>query len=187
MSVSLKRKELLVAAIGVATLLPGCGGSVVGLPVPEEPTEVTLWDFRASPLVEASAFSWIILQKVRTDQTDQWDFGFSLEEDGTALLFPRGSVLDAPSTAGLQFVDETFEQLVLAPDSGYVTDEPVSVRVGDVLAGVSRRDCGVLNLVRFGKLEILEIDEIRGTLTFKQLANPNCENRNLVPGEVGET
>ena len=177
----------LLAALSVAWALPGCGDSVIGLPVPDEPTEVTLADFRTSPLVEPSAFSWILVQEVRTDLTSQWDFAFALEADSTARLFPRASVLELPSTAGLQIVPETFEQLTEAPADGYITEEPVSVRVGDVLAAVSRRQCSSLNLVRFGKLEILDIDVIEGKLTFKQLANPNCENRSLVPGEVGET
>ncbi|MEE8595767.1 MAG: hypothetical protein V3T25_07845, partial [Gemmatimonadota bacterium] len=101
-------------------------------------------------------------------------------------LFPRASVLEQPSTAGLQIVPVSFDDLTRAPQGGYITDEPVTVQVGDVLAAVSRRQCGSLAFVRYGKLEILDIDLIRGRLTFKQLANPNCENPNLVPGEAGE-
>ena len=166
-------------------LLPGCSGTPIGLPVPDEPTEVTVADFNAGPLVEPSAFSWVLLQEVRTDQTSEWDFAFAFE-DGLAKLFPRASVLDQPSSAGLQIVDVTFDELILAPETGYITDEPLAVQVGDVLAGVSRRQCGGVSLRRFGKMEILDIDPVSGRLTFKQLANPNCENRNLVPGEVGE-
>lgn len=176
----------LLAATWMAMSLPGCGSSVVGVPVPEEPGEATLADFRTGPLVEPSAFSWIVLSTVRTDQSGQWDFAFALEADSTAQLFPRASVLDQPSTAGLQIVPVSFDNLIRVPETGYITDEPVTVQVGDVLAAVSRRQCGSLNFVRFGKLEILDIDLIRGRLTFKQLANPNCENPNLVPGEAGE-
>ena len=61
--------------------LPGCGDSVVGVPVPDEPGEATLADFRTGPLVEPSAFSWIVLSTVRTDQSSQWDFAFALEVD----------------------------------------------------------------------------------------------------------
>jgi hypothetical protein len=176
----------LLTGICLATVLPGCGDSPVGVPVPDTPGEATLTDFRTGPLVEPSAFSWIVLSVVRTDQSSQWDFAFALEADSTAQLFPRGAVLEQPSTAGLQIVPESFENLTQAPLTGYVTDEPVTVQVGDVLAAVSRRQCGSLALVRYGKLEILDIDLARGQLTFKQLANPNCENPNLVPGEAGE-
>ncbi len=176
----------LLAATWMALSLPGCGDSIVGPPVPDEPGEATLADFRTGPLVEPSAFSWIVLSTVRTDQSSQWDFAFALEADSTAQLFPRGAVLEQPSTAGLQIVPVSFENLTRAPPGGYITDEPVTVRVGDVLAAVSRRQCGSLAFVRYGKLEILDIDLIRGRITFKQLANPNCENPNLVPGEAGE-
>ncbi len=175
-----------LAATWMAMSLPGCGDSPVGVPVPDEPGEATLADFRTGPLVEPSAFSWIVLSTVRTDQSSQWDFAFALETDGTAQLFPRASVLEQPSTAGLQIVPVSFDDLTRAPQGGYITDEPVTVQVGDVLAAVSRRQCGSLAFVRYGKLEILDIDLIRGRLTFKQLANPNCENPNLVPGEAGE-
>ncbi len=186
----LKGEPRLLTVLWLALALPACGDSVVGPPVPDEPTEVTLADYSQSPIVDASAFSWIILQKVRTDQTSEWDFVFVLDDDGQAQLYPRSSVLAEPSTSGLQVVDESFEQLTVAPADGYITDEPVPVVVGDVLAAVSQRRCGLavgLALVRFGKLEVLAIDPARRTLTFKQLANPNCENRSLVPGEVGGT
>lgn len=186
----LKGKPRLLTVLWLALALPACGDSATGPPVPEEPTEVTLADYSQSPIVDASAFSWIILQKVRTDQTSEWDFVFVLDDDGQAQLYPRSSVLAEPSTSGLQVVDESFEQLTVAPADGYITDEPVAVVVGDVLAAVSQRRCGSavgLALVRFGKLEVLAIDPARRTLTFKQLANPNCENRSLVPGEVGGT
>ena len=175
----------LWTAIFFVALLPACSSTPVGLPVPEEPAFATVADFLEGPLVEPSAYSWILLQTVRTDQTNEWDFAFALQ-DGVANLFPRASVLDEPSSAGLQIVDVSFEELTIAPATGYVTDEPVAVQVGDVLAAVSRRQCGGIALRRFGKMEILDIDLASGRLTFKLLANPNCENPNLVPGEVGE-
>ena len=67
-----------------------------------------------------------------------------------------------------------------------MTDPPGAVQVGDVLAAVSQRRCGSFNRRRFGKLEILAIDRERGEVSFKFLANPNCEIRSLVPGEAGE-
>ncbi|MCZ6477894.1 MAG: hypothetical protein O6851_06240, partial [Gemmatimonadetes bacterium] len=113
-------------------------------------------------------------------------FVFALEDQGVAELFPRGAVLDPPSTAGLQIVPESFDDLTEAPEFGYATDAPVSVQVGDVLAVVSQLRCGSFNRRRYGKLEILAIDRERDEVTFKFLANPNCEIRSLVPGEVGE-
>jgi len=182
----LRRTFRLVTVGAIAWTLSGCGRSPIGLPVPDEPSEATLADFFVGPLTAPSAFSLILLRAVRTDQTQEWDFAFALEDQGVAELFPRGAVLEPPSPAGLQIVAESFEELTEAPESGYVTDAPVAVQVGDVLAAVSQLRCGSFNRRRFGKLEILAIDRERGEVTFKFLANPNCEIRSLVPGEVGK-
>ena len=182
------RGRIIIAATALAApWLPGCSDDPIGIPVPDEPSEATIADFRNAPVVEPSAFSLILLDVVRTDQLSRWDFVFAFDDDGTAELFPRAAVLDEPAafSSGLQVVNTTFEGLTEAPESGYVTDEPVPVQVGDVLAVVSEPECGSFNFRRFGKLEILEIEPVRGTLAFKYLANPNCENRSLIPGEVG--
>ncbi len=182
----MRRTFRLVTVGAIAWTLSGCGSTPFGLPVPDEPSEATLTDFFVGPLTAPSAFSLILLRAVRTDQTQEWDFVFALEDQGVAELFPRGAVLERPSTAGLQLVAESFEELTEAPEFGYVTDAPVAVQVGDVLAAVSQRRCGSFSRRRFGKLEILAIDRERGEVTFKWLANPNCEIRSLVPGEVGK-
>ena len=182
----MRRTFGLVTVGAIAWTLSGCGSTPIGLPVPDEPSEAILADFFVGPLTAPSAFSLILLRAVRTDQTQEWDYVFALEDQGVAELFPRGAVLEPPSTAGLQIVAESFEELTEAPEFGYVTDAPVAVQVGDVLAAVSQRQCGSFNRRRFGKLEILAIDRERGEVTFKFLANPNCEIRSLVPGEVGE-
>ena len=180
------RIQILAAGLAAAWL-PGCGDTPIGVPVPDEPSEARIADFRNAPIVEPSAFSWILLTEVRTDQVSRWDFIFAVADDGTAELFPRAAVLDEPAalSSGLRVVNSSFEGLTEAPDSGYVTDEPVPIRVGDVLAAVSEPECGAFNFRRFGKMEILEIEPVRRTLAFKYLANPNCENRSLIPGEVG--
>ncbi len=182
----MRRTFRLVTVGAIAWTLSGCGSSPIGLPVPDEPLESTLADFFVGPLTAPSAFSLILLRAVRTDQTQTWDYVFALDEQGVAELFPRGAVLEPPSTAGLQIVAESFDDLTEAPEFGYVTDAPVAVQVGDVLAAVSERRCGSFNRRRYGKLEILVIDRERGEVTFKWLANPNCEIRSLVPGEAGE-
>jgi len=182
----LRRTFRLVTLGAIAWTLSGCGSSPIGLPVPDEPSEATLADFFVGPLTAPSAFSLILLRAVRTDQTQTWDYVFALTDQGVAELFPRGAVLETPSTAGLQIVAESFEGLTEAPEFGYVTDAPTAVQVGDVLAVVSELRCGSFRRRRFGKIEILAIDGERGEVTFKFLANPNCEIRSLVPGEAGE-
>lgn len=166
-----------------------CGDAFERLlgPVPERPTEVRLVDFRTGPLQEPSAFDVVGSRAVRVDQTSGWDFLFLLTEDGVAQLRPFEAVTGQLSEAGLRQVDSSFEALSAAPQGGYVRTEPVPIAEGDVLAVVSRRDPSFsgIRCRRFGKLEILEVDQVAGRLSFRHLINPNCETRGLVPGETG--
>lgn len=180
------RGVLWLAAVALGL---GCGDAFERLlgPVPEEPTEVTLVDFRTGPLTEPSAFDLIGARAVRVDQTSQWDFLYFLLAAGVAELRPFEAVTGSFSEAGLQKVSTSFEATTLAPEEGYLTDEPVAVEEGDVLVVRSRRDPAFAGLRcrRFGKLEILRVEPATATLTFRHLINPNCERRGLVPGEVG--
>ncbi|MFQ5679451.1 MAG: hypothetical protein ACE5HP_08320 [Gemmatimonadota bacterium] len=178
---------------GWAWLLPflaaGCGASFQNFfaPVPDEPTEVELADHLRGPLQRPSAFDMFLARPVRVDQTDSWDFLFLVTPEGEPQLRPVAVVTGELSDAGLQKVSESFEMLLEAPEEGYVTSSPTVIAEGDVLAVVSRRDPALqgLRCRRFGKLEILEIDEAGGILRLRHLINPNCEGRGLVPGETG--
>lgn len=156
-------------------------------PVPEEPTEVTLWDFREGPFNRVSAFDVLGSRPVRPDQTPGWDFLFYLTEQQVPELRPYSVVAVDESDAGLQRVTASFEGLAVAPAEGYEVAVPLSIAVGDVLAMVSRRDpTGGFRCRRFGKLEVLAIDPEARTVTFRHLINPNCESRGLVPGQRGD-
>jgi hypothetical protein len=179
-------------AVGMAILVwavSGCSDpfSEFLQDVPLEPTTVELKDYRTAVLQEQTAFDIVGERTVRVDQTGSWDYLFVSSESGTPQLAPFTAVSGLFSEAGLQHVDETFEGLRNAPESGYVTDEPTAVSEGDVLAAISRRDPGISGRCRYyAKIEILEIDESAGTIQFMHLINPNCEDRVLVPGQHGE-
>jgi hypothetical protein len=96
---------------------------------------------------------------------------------------PRGGFLEEESESGIQGVDEAFDRLRSAPESGYVTSGLVPVAAGQVFALRSRRDPGYGN-VRcryYGKMQIDAIDVSAGTLDLSFIVNPNCEKRQLVP------
>lgn len=182
------RNSIVLAVVAVSLALAGCDDSLAPQrrPVPEEPSEVTLFEFRDSDLRDPSAFDAIIGQAVRTDQTSEWDYLFALRASGAAELRPRNVVLGGGSVAGLQVVEQEFGQLDQAPENGYRTGSAVAVSEGDVLAGRSRQDPSLAQLGcnYFLKMEILSVDPAAGTLTFRHLINPNCNQRNLVPGST---
>jgi len=162
-----------------------CGSSndPIILPLPSEPSEADLVNFSGDDLLDPSAFDILDALDARTDQTPGWDFVFQVGPDTTTLR-PRSDVTTDSASSGLQQVPVSFEELTQAPSDGYVTEEPVPVKVGDVLAGRSRRDPTFsVRCLRYGKFEVLAIDVVAGTVTLKHLVNPNCEQTGLLPGD----
>lgn len=180
------KRYIGVAAAVSAIGLGACGGSedLLLIPVPDESLESTLADFSGGGLSDPSAFDVISGDAVRTDLFPGWDFLFEVRPDGNPVLWPRSAIAEEDSDAGLQLVGQTFDGLTSAPEDGYVLLEPVAIDSGDVLAVRSRRDpaFGSVRCRRFGKLEVMALEEAEGTMTFRFLVNPNCEKRTLVPG-----
>lgn len=177
----------VAAALAVSALAAGgCGSSGLLAPVADTASVATLSDFRTSDLGSPSAFDIISGTAVRTDITSGWDFLYYITSDGTMQLRPRDMVLGGTSGQGIQKVTQTFENLTEAPSGGYTTDAPVTVSKGDVLAVVSRSDPNLAVQCRyFMKMEITAVDTSAGTITFRYLTNPNCEQRILQPGQGG--
>lgn len=183
----LKRYLTAVAALGAA-ILSACGDPLQPtlIPLPDEASEEVLVQFSEGDLTENSAFDMITAAGVRTDQTLGWDFVFDLLPAGTAVLWPRSSIIGTEESvdAGLALMDTEFDSVREAPEGGYTTLESVAIEVGDVFAVQSRRDptYGSIRCRRYGKIEILELNASEGSLTLRHLVNPNCEKRTLVPG-----
>lgn len=183
----MKKVGLLSAVL--LLVLAGCedpfGPNQRPLPLP---ALVTTWDFEAHPLRKPSAFDMESGGTARITETSRWDFLYSVPPGESPELRPRAVVVGDSSAAGLQRVEVAFDSLTEAPEEGYVTGEPVPVDSGAVFAARSRQDDDFQSLRcrRFGKLEIVSIDRAAGTVTFRQLVNPNCEERKLsadsVPG-----
>jgi hypothetical protein len=164
-----------------------CGGATAPNTIanPDDPTEAVLFDLRDQVVRNPSAFDIISSSPVRLDSNTRWDFVFLIRADGTAILKPRATITDEIRLdAGLVKTSLTFDEVRSAPAGGYERVRATTIDEGDVLAMQSQRD-PVLQPVRcrrYGKMEILSIDVAAGTVTFRHLINPNCENRNLVPG-----
>ena len=84
----------------------------------------------------------------------------------------------------------TFENTLLAdvteaPSDSleYVSDQPVPVEFGNVYVIKTNRSPGSYgrNCHYYAKLEAVDIDPIGGTLIFRHVTNPVCNDRDLVP------
>ena len=188
MRVSPTSLSFLASAVLMTVVLAACEDPFAPQlrPVPEEPSTAVLFDFETSDLRSPSAFDVAGRREVRTDQTAGWDFLLGRDE-GEFEFRPRNVVLGGNSTAGLQPFDGTFEELRMAPEGGYVTDETVAVEVGDVFSARSRQEGGGFGIgcLRFLKLEVTALDPQEGSATIRYLGNPNCGRRTLVAGATG--
>lgn len=155
--------------------------------LPSEPGQATLVSLEDGSLRQESAFDIAGSGPVRTDQTSEWDFAVDRDGAGDLLFAPRNVILEASSAAGLQRIESSFEDLTVAPEEGYTSDETVPVEEGAVYAARSRRDPNVrVSCFRFMKLEVVSVDRAGGLVTFRHLINPNCGRRTLVAGASGE-
>ncbi len=152
-------------------------------PVPD-PEEVVLHDFDLGSLLDPAAFDMFNRSAVRTDQSNAWDFVFSVDSGIGPTLQARESILGLESDAGLQTSNSEFGLLSTAPKDGYITNEPVPIAVGSVLTVRSRQTLSFRTRCRvYGKLEIISIEGTPATVTLRFVINPNCEQRDIEPEE----
>ena len=145
---------------------------------------VTIGALTGTPLTIPSAYSVSESRAVRTDQSAAFDFAYEVGA-GPPRFFPAAALgLGGSGTqAGFLEVGGEFADLEMAPQNGYVTDEPLPATPGLVYAVRSRIVCSSFGGVpMYGKLEVLELDAEAGTVTFQVLTNNNCGYRSLEPG-----
>jgi hypothetical protein len=144
----------------------------------------TLYALIGTPVQTPSAYSIQGSRRVRTDTTSAFDFAYNLQMDGSHVFVPR-AVLGIDSTAsvrpGLQPRTETFEAITEAPSNGYVTDQVVPITVGDRYVARSRIVC-TIGVPTYAKLEVLAVDDVARTVTFRILTDDNCGFKGLEPG-----
>lgn len=175
----------LFGAVAIAVTACGNSTGVDTISNPDDPTDAVLFDFLDGEVRNPSAFDILAGSPVRLDSNTRWDFVFQIGQDGTAHLRPRGVIIgETGIDAGLAKLTVTFDEVQSAPAGGYERLRATTIEEGDVLAMQSQRDALLepVRCRRYGKIEVLAIDTAAGTVTFHHLINPNCENRNLVPG-----
>ncbi len=182
-------KRLPFRALVALLPLVGCGNSTgpIVVPNPAEPTEVVLYDFLTGDLLDPSAFDLIFQRAVRTDVEIGWDFVVFTDLEGVPVARPRGGFLNSEEEddSGIRTMGSSFEGTVEAPETDYVQDGTVALAEGDVFVVRSRRNpsYGTVRCRYYGKFEVLAIDPEAGSITFRHLINPNCERRDLEPGD----
>ncbi|HEU5304088.1 MAG TPA: hypothetical protein VFU40_05535, partial [Gemmatimonadales bacterium] len=119
-----------------------------------------------------------------TDLSTEFDFAYNVEADGRHVFLPRAALgIDTANTVkpGFRRMNEAFDAITLAPGSGYTTDDPVVLAVGERYVVRGRVTC-TLGLPKYAKMEILQFDDVAGLVTFRVLTDDNCGFRSLEPG-----
>jgi len=174
--------------MGFAIGFGACSGSVQ-LPNPTFINFVDtleLYSLRGTPVPTASAFDIVRGFPARMELEEEFDFAFDFSDGDTAIIVP-GQALGIPIESGVQPMDRAFDDILIAPVEDYIDDSIMSVDVGTVFAGRSRRApdfCSAFlgALSRYAKFEVLAIDRVEGKITLKYLVDFNCGYRGLEPG-----
>jgi hypothetical protein len=142
---------------------------------------VTLHALDGSAITLPSAYNLLFAEPIRTDRSVDFDFAVNVIDD-SVLLFPTGA-LDFQDLSGWLRVDLAFDEVLIAPDVAYVTEEPAALQVGDVLVLRSRViSCFGAFLPVYGKMEVLDASVANRLVTFQLLLDRNCGYRGLEPG-----
>jgi hypothetical protein len=144
----------------------------------------TLYSLIGTPVSTPSGYALDGGRRIRTDQSDGFDFAYNVEPDGRHVFIPRAALgIDTSNTAnpGFQARSESFDAILSAPSDGYVSDEVIPIAVGDRYVVRGRVTCDI-GVPKYAKLEVLNFDEEARTVTFRILIDENCGFRGLEPG-----
>lgn len=146
----------------------------------------TVWALDGTPVTDPSGFSIPDRIAVRTDQSAAFDFVFNLDNSGKPVFLPLdllglGSVSGV--NPGLLVTTTPFDEIEQAVvGDSYVFDDTVNVVVGSSYYARSRVVCAALAIPLYGKIEILSVDPVGRSVTFRYLVDNNCGYLGLEPG-----
>src|SRR5688500_6725355 len=126
----------------------------------------TLWSLVGTPVSTPSGYSVEGSRRVRTDLTVDFDFAYNIGSGGQHVLLPRAALgVDTANSVNPGFVarSESFEAITTPPSSGFVTDVPVPIAIGERFVVRSRVTCSV-GVPKYAKLEILEFNDALGIM-----------------------
>jgi hypothetical protein len=158
-----------------------------GLPDPQLPNVErtdTLYSLMGTPVATPSGYALEGGRRIRTDQTDAFDFVYNVETSGRHVFLPRAALgIDTSNSVnpGFQARSEPFEGITLARSNGYIDNVPIPLALGERYVVRSRVTCG-LGVPKYAKIEILSFDDVAKTIAFRILVDDNCGFKSLEPG-----
>lgn len=179
----------MFAAAASALLLGtvACGDDPFAFDWSAQPDTVLLYSMARPELNLVSAYNFleeVPIQVETPGSTGRWDVAVDTR-DGRIVFLPPGAlnVVGEARIATLQ--DMSLDDVTRAPSDTllYVSDRPVPVEMGHIyVVRTNRSQCSFGRRgFRYAKVEAVAIDAEGGTLTFREVTNPVCNDRDLVP------
>ncbi len=178
------RSGVALVALAIATAACSDSNSLGPATDPNIIDTVTIYALQGTPITSPSGFSVADRIAVRTDQSSAFDFAFNIDNSGQPVFLPLFVLGLSGTTAnpGLKATTKTFDEITLADRDNYVTQDTVAFSEGDRFMARSRVVCTSLSVPRYGKIEVLSVDPIARSVTFRYLIDVNCGYVGLEPG-----
>ncbi|MDX1647435.1 MAG: hypothetical protein R3304_09850 [Longimicrobiales bacterium] len=178
-----------LAALSAALLMGtvACGDDPFAFNWNDAPDTVLLYSLARPELNLVSAYNFLQgtpLQVEEAGATGNWDVAVDTR-DGEIVFLPPGA-LNVSGAAQIAVLEGlSLDDVTRAPGDTllYVDDQAVPVRPGNIYVIRTNRSRGSFgrSCVYYAKAEAIDIDPTGGTLTFREVTNPVCNDRDLVP------
>lgn len=182
------RAPALIAA--TAALLFGtvaCGDDPFAFDWNDSPDTVQLYSLARPELNLVSAFNFLQdlpVQVENPNSTGTWDVAVDTR-GGNIVFLPPGALNVEGAARIATLASMSLDDVTEAPSDTllYVRNRAVPVRMGEVYVVRTNRQRGSFgrSCVYYAKVEAVTIDPVGGTLTFREVTNPVCNDRDLVP------
>lgn len=179
------RIRTLLAAAAIAALVAACGSEdfLAKPTIQNDTAQVTLGALLSSPV---GTFSGYVTTPggaapVRLDLSADLEFLYDIDPLLGPAFYPaeaKGLLVHSSTNPGLQRMAVPFDSLTKARSNGYTLDKPLAVDSGDVFLVRSKVRCGI-GVPIYSKLEVLGVDSVAHTVTFRIMTNLNCGYRGL--------
>lgn len=174
------------------SLLGGLGLAACGDPnflnppnFPNGTTSVRLWAIQGTPIHLPSAWSISGANRIRLDQSPNFDFAFDITPDGRPILLPQGifGLLQQSGNPGFIRTEIPWDDIDFALINGYLVNDTIAIAVGDRFYARSGSIALCFSSLPFyAKMQIMEIDSEERTVLFRILSNLNCGYKALEEG-----
>ncbi|MGH7717760.1 MAG: hypothetical protein ACREON_02795 [Gemmatimonadaceae bacterium] len=144
---------------------------------------ITVFAFSGTPINVPTALNTIEHTAVRAESGSNFDVVFDITPAGQAQILPP-TLVAALGNAAIGRSTVVYNDLLLAPTTGYSDTEALAIVAGDVVVirAVSVACVGLINQFIYSKLVVDSVNVPNRTIHFRMRVNPNCGFRSFAPG-----